>query len=305
MEGFGLYLLFLVPPLVLGLLVQMWLKRTFARFSNVPLSSGLSGAAVAREILDRNGLQDVPVEQSPGGALSDHYDPRKRALFLSPPVYEPATVAAAAVAAHETGHALQHASGYVPLKVRSAMYPAVAFASNAWIWLLLAGAFLQVLGLVAVALVLYAVAVLFHVVTLPVEFNASRRASAQLRTLGLVGATEGGGVNKVLNAAAMTYVAGALAALSQLLYYLSSSSATTRLARRMRVRDERDHDRFLFGILELVDALGEDLPDLAHALRRDPHRHLRAAELSQRAELRPAGVHLVEDRRMHVAGRSR
>jgi uncharacterized protein len=100
------------------------------------------------------------------------------------------------------------------------MYPAVAFASNAWIWLLLAGAFLQVLGLVAVALVLYAVAVLFHVVTLPVEFNASRRASAQLRTLGLVGATEGGGVQKVLSAAALTYVAGALAALSQLLYYV-------------------------------------------------------------------------------------
>jgi Zn-dependent membrane protease YugP len=100
------------------------------------------------------------------------------------------------------------------------MYPAVAFASNAWIWLLLAGAFLQVLGLVAVALVLYGVAVLFHVVTLPVEFNASRRASVQLSTLGLVGATEGGGVSKVLNAAAMTYVAGALAALSQLLYYL-------------------------------------------------------------------------------------
>lgn len=220
MEGFGLYLLFLVPPLVLGIAVQVWLKRTFGRFSNVPLASGLTGAAVAREILDRNGLHDVPVEQSPGGALSDHYDPRKRALFLSAPVYEPATVAAAAVAAHETGHALQHASGYVPLTIRSAMYPAVAFASNAWIWLLLAGAFLQVLGLVAVALVLYAVAVLFHVVTLPVEFNASRRASGQLRTLGLVGTTELGGVNKVLGAAALTYVAGALAALSQLLYYL-------------------------------------------------------------------------------------
>ncbi len=154
------------------------------------------------------------------GQLTDHYDPRKRALFLSPPVYEPATVAAAAVAAHESGHALQHAAGYVPLTVRSLMYPAVAFASNAWIWLLLAGAFLQVLGLVAVALVLYSVAVLFHVVTLPVEFNASRRASGQLRTLGLVGATEIGGVNRVLSAAALTYVAGALAAITQLLYFL-------------------------------------------------------------------------------------
>ena len=109
---------------------------------------------------------------SPGGALSDHYDPRKKALFLSEPVYAPATVAAAAVAAHETGHALQDSQDYVPLKLRSAMFPAVAFASSAWIWLLLIGAFLQALGLVAIALLLYALAVAFHIVTLPVEFNA-------------------------------------------------------------------------------------------------------------------------------------
>jgi uncharacterized protein len=218
--SFGLYLLFLIPPLVLGLVVQAWLKRTFARYSQVPIAAGLAGAQVAREMLDRNGLNEVPVEESPGGALSDHYDPRKRALFLSPPVYEPVSVAAAAVAAHETGHALQHAGGYVPLRLRSAMFPVVAFASNAWIWLLLIGAFLNALGLVALALVLYAVAVAFHLVTLPVEFNASNRAAQQLRQLGLVTADEQAGVKKVLNAAAMTYVAGALAALTQLLYYL-------------------------------------------------------------------------------------
>jgi uncharacterized protein len=217
---FGLYLLFLIPPLVIGLAVQAWLKRTFARYSNVPLSSGLIGARVARELLDRNGLEDVPVEESPGGALSDHYDPRKRALFLSQPVYEPATVAAAAVAAHESGHALQHKAGYVPLAIRSRMFPAVAFASTAWMWLLLAGALLGALNLVAVALALYAVAVAFHLVTLPVEFNASRRASQQLASLGLVTTAEREGVDKVLRAAALTYVAGALAALSQLLYYL-------------------------------------------------------------------------------------
>jgi len=134
--------------------------------------------------------------------------------------YAPATGAAAAVAAREAGHALQDSRGYAPLKVRSAMFPAVAFASNAWIWLLLAGAFLQMLNLVALALILYAVAVAFHIVTLPVEFNASRRAAGQLRELGLVGA--GGeqiGVQRVLSAAALTYVAGALAALSQLLYF--------------------------------------------------------------------------------------
>ena len=209
-----------MPPLVLGLAVQAWLKRTFARFSHEPISAGLSGAQVAREILDRNGLSEVPVHVAPGGALSDHYDPRKRALFLSEPVYQPATVAAAAVAAHETGHALQHAAGYAPLRLRSAMFPAVAFASTAWIWLLLIGFFLNALGLVAVALVLYALAVAFHLVTLPVEFNASRRAGQQLQALGLVTAGESAGVRKVLSAAALTYVAGALAALTQLLYYL-------------------------------------------------------------------------------------
>ena len=220
MGDFGLYLLFLVPPLVLGLVVQSWLKRTFARYSNVQLSSGLPGAQVARQILDQHGLQEVPVEQAQGGPLSDNYDPRKKALFLSEPVYQPASVAAAAVAAHETGHALQDQARYGPLRIRSAMYPAVAFASNAWIWLLFAGAILGALNLVAVALLLYAVAVAFHLVTLPVEFNASRRAAVELRELGLVGPTESEGVKKVLTAAALTYVAGALAALSLLLYYL-------------------------------------------------------------------------------------
>ena len=220
MGDWALYLAFMIPPLVLGLVVQAWLKRTFAKFSSVQLASGLPGAQVARQILERNGLNEVPVEVSPGGALSDHYDPRKKALYLSEPVYNPPTVAAAAVAAHETGHALQDAGGYAPLKIRSAMYPAVAFASNAWIWLLVLGVILNALNLVALALVIYAVAVVFHVVTLPVEFNASRRAGAQLRELGIVGADESAGVQRVLTAAALTYVAGALAAISLLLYYV-------------------------------------------------------------------------------------
>jgi len=220
MEGFALYLVFLVPPLVFGLLVQHWLKRTFARYSEVPVSAGMTGADVARTILDRNGLHDVPVQVSPGGALSDHYDPRKKALFLSEPVYSPSTVAAAAVAAHATGHPLQDSRGCVPLKLRSAMFPVVAIASSTWIWLLIIGALLNALNLVALALIVYAVAVAFHIVTLPVEFNASRRAANQLRELGIVAAgAEQAGVQKVLTAAALTYVAGALAALSQLLYY--------------------------------------------------------------------------------------
>jgi uncharacterized protein len=219
MGDLGLYLAFMIPPLLLGLGVQAWLKRTFAKYSSVEVSSGLSGAEVARQILDRNGLAEVPVEISPGGALSDHYDPRKKALFLSEPVYQPASIAAAAVAAHETGHALQDSRGYAPLKIRSAIYPAVAFASTAWIWLLIIGAVLGALNLVAIALAVYAVAVAFHIITLPVEFNASRRAAGQLQELALVGPTESEGVQKVLRAAAFTYVAGALAALSLLLYY--------------------------------------------------------------------------------------
>jgi Zn-dependent membrane protease YugP len=220
MNGWGLYIVLLVPTLVVGLAVQWWLKRTFERYSNVDLLAGLTGADVARQILDRNGLEDVPVDRSGAGALSDNYDPRKRALHLSPPVYDPKTVAAAAVAAHESGHALQHQAGYAALRLRSAMFPVVAIASNTWIYLLIIGVVLGALNLITIAILVYAVAVAFHIVTLPVEFNASRRAGQQLRTLGLVTADEQTGVQRVLTAAALTYVAGALAALTQLLYFV-------------------------------------------------------------------------------------
>jgi Zn-dependent membrane protease YugP len=216
----GLYIVLLVPTLLLGLGIQWWLRRTFERFSNVSLLSGLTGAEVARQILDRNGLQDVPVDRADGGPLSDNYDPRKKALHLSPPVYDPKTVSAAAVAAHESGHALQHAQGYAALRVRTAMFPVVAIASTTWIWILFLGVILNALNLITIAILIYAVAVAFHLVTLPVEFNASRRAGQQLRTLGLVTADEQAGVQKVLTAAALTYVAGALAALTQLLYFV-------------------------------------------------------------------------------------
>jgi Zn-dependent membrane protease YugP len=220
MGDWGLYIALLVPTLLLGLGVQWWLKRTFEQYSHVDLMSGMTGAEVARQILDRNGLEEVPVDRSNAGALSDNYDPRKRALHLSPPVYDPKTVAAAAVAAHESGHALQHSSGYAALRLRSAMFPVVAIASQTWIWLLVLGLILNAFNLVAIAILIYAVAVLFHIVTLPVEFNASKRAGVQLRTLGLVTTDESAGVQKVLRAAALTYVAGALAALTQLLYFV-------------------------------------------------------------------------------------
>lgn len=220
MEGWALYVAFLVPPLVIGLAVQWWLKRTFAANAQIEVMNGMSGAQIARAVLDANGLHEVPVSQSPGGPLTDHYDPRKRAVFLSEPVFAGHSVSSAAVAAHEVGHAIQHAQAYTFMQLRSAMFPAVAFASSLWMWLLLAGFFLNAFGLVFVAIALYAVAVLFHFVTLPVEFDASRRAGVQLQQLGLVTAGEGTGVRKVLTAAALTYVAGALAALTQLLYFV-------------------------------------------------------------------------------------
>ena len=220
MGSFGVYLLFFVPPFLVGLAVQHWLKKTVAQEMAVSVANGLTGAQVAREILDRNGLHAVPVERADGGPLSDHYDPRKRGLFLSGPIYEGNSVASTAIAAHEVGHAIQHAKAYKPMEVRSAIFPVVAFASNTWSLLLLAGFFLNAVGLIQVAVVLFAAIVLFQLVTLPVEFDASRRALVQITDLGLVSSAEHQGAKRVLKAAAMTYVAGALAALSMLLYYV-------------------------------------------------------------------------------------
>jgi Zn-dependent membrane protease YugP len=180
----------------------------------------MTGAQVARRVLDANGLNEVPVEETPG-SLSDHYDPRSRSVHLSPDVYHGVSVASTAVGAHEVGHAIQHAQAYGFFRVRSAMFPAVAFASNIWMLFLIGGIFLNILGFVYVAIALYSVAVLFQIVTLPVEFDASRRANAELSNLGLVAANEGSGVKSVLKAAAWTYVAAALAAVAVLLYYLS------------------------------------------------------------------------------------
>ena len=219
MGGFGLYLAFLVPPLLFGLAVQWWLKRTVAQNQRQPVSTGLTGAQVARQILDRNGLTEVPVQVSAGGPLSDHYDPRSRSVHLSHDVHDGADVTGVAVAAHEVGHAIQHAKAYAPFRARAALWPVVAFASNTWIFLLMIGLFAQAFQLIGVAVVLYAIVVLFQFVTLPVEFDASRRALVQVRELGLVSQGESTGARKVLTAAAMTYVAGALAALSQLAYY--------------------------------------------------------------------------------------
>jgi uncharacterized protein len=200
--------------------VQWWLKKTFAEQARVAVSNGMNGAQVARTVLDANGLQEVPVHPSPGGPLSDHYDPRKRTVHLSQPVHDEVSISATAVAAHEVGHAIQHKEAYSFFRFRSALFPAVAFSSSIWMWLLIIGFLLNAAGLVLVAIVLYSLAVLFQFVTLPVEFDASRRAAVQLANLGLTTTPETGGVKRVLNAAALTYIAGALAALTQLLYFI-------------------------------------------------------------------------------------
>ena len=221
MNSITLYLFFFIIPMIIGFAVQGWLRRTFAANDQKPIASGKSGAEVAREILDGNGLAGVPVQPSKAGPLSDHYDPRKRALFLSEQVYAGRSVAATAVAAHEVGHAIQHANAYMPMTIRAAIFPLAAFGSRSWFILLIAGFFLQITGLIFAALVIFSFAVLFQLVTLPVEFNASRRAAEQLQTLGLV-ANEGevAGVRQTLTAAAMTYVAGALASVAQLMYFV-------------------------------------------------------------------------------------
>jgi Zn-dependent membrane protease YugP len=217
------FLIAFIVPMVIGFWAQHRVKSTFARNLEVPVANGMSGAQVARRILDSNGLNEVPIEETPG-SLSDHYDPRSKSVHLSPEVFRGVSIASTSVAAHEVGHAIQHAKSYSFFRFRSAMFPAVQFASNIWMLFLLGGIFFQIAGFIVLAVALYAIAVLFQIVTLPVEFDASSRAKKQLNELGLVVASEGDGVKSVLKAAAWTYVAGALAAVAMLLYYLSMLS---------------------------------------------------------------------------------
>ena len=217
------FLIAFIVPMVIGFWAQHRVKTTFARNLEVPVANGMTGAQVARRILDANGLNDVPVEETPG-SLSDHYDPRSKSVHLSSEVFRGVSVASTSVAAHEIGHAIQHAQAYAFFRFRSAMFPAVQFASNIWMLFLIGGIFFAITQFIVLAVALYAIAVLFQIVTLPVEFDASSRARRQLNELGLVIATEGAGVKSVLRAAAWTYVAGALAAIAMLLYYLSMLS---------------------------------------------------------------------------------
>lgn len=214
--------LFILPGLFLGFYAQMRLRSSYGRYSQQPVQSGLSGAEAAREILDHAGLAQVPVHEVPGH-LTDHYDPLKKALFLSSDNYHGRSVAALGVAAHEAGHALQHQAAYLPLQWRMALVPVTQFASTAAMWISLLGyvaglAFLK--SIAPIALAAFGLITLFQLITLPVEFDASRRAREYLSRLGLVGRHEAAGVGRVLNAAALTYVAAMVASLSQFLHLL-------------------------------------------------------------------------------------
>lgn len=214
-----LYLILALPGLLLGLWAQARVRGTFNKYSKVQTARGLTGAQVARFLLDQEGLQDVQIEETQG-LLSDHYDPRTRVLRLSPEVYRTPSVAAAGVAAHEMGHALQHSTGYAPLSIRSAIVPAVQFGSSVAPILFIIGFLLNFTSLAWLGVILFASAVAFSLITLPVEFNASKRAKALLNHTGVLMPQEEEGVSKVLNAAALTYVAAAIAAIGQLLYFV-------------------------------------------------------------------------------------
>jgi uncharacterized protein len=215
-----IFLLFIIPPILLMLFAQWRVKNTFGKYSQVMNQRGLSGAQAARQILDDNGLYDVPVEQVEG-ELTDHYDPRDRALRLSTPVCSGRSVAALGIAAHEAGHALQHAQGYAPLQLRSALVPAATVGSNlGWI-MIFGGLILQFTAIAWLGVLFFAAGTLFALVTLPVEFNASSRAMAMLTSNGMIVTQEERDQNQqVLNAAALTYIAGFLAALMQLIYWV-------------------------------------------------------------------------------------
>jgi hypothetical protein len=218
------YLLFvMLPGILIGAWAQMKLHFAFNKYSQIPVSSGLTGAQAAREILDRAGLTDVPVKEVEG-KLSDHYDPTKKALFLSTDNFQGNSIAAVGVAAHEAGHALQHQAAYSMLNLRMALVPITQFASYAYTGIILLGLFLGLMKIMLpIVIAIFTIITLFQLVTLPVEYDASARAKEQLFRLGLVRETEREGVAKVLDAAALTYVAALVSSLLTLLYYISAA----------------------------------------------------------------------------------
>ena len=221
-----LYLVFVAPALLLAFIAQTMVSSRFASASRVSVS--MTGAQAARRILDSAGLRHVGIEQV-SGHLSDHYDPSKKVLRLSQEVFGNASAALVGIAAHEAGHAIQDATRYPPLVLRSLAVPLASFGSNTAFILFFIGLFVQALSFLAwLGILFFSFVVIFQIITLPVEFNASSRARKQLSALGIVSGEQDYQVKKVLNAAALTYVAATLMALLQLLYLLSRLAARSR-----------------------------------------------------------------------------
>ena len=209
----------LIPAIILAMYAQSKVKSTYEKYVRIASQKGYTGAEAARAILDRNGLTDVRIEHI-RGTLSDHYDPRTRVLRLSDMVYRGNSISSSAIAAHEVGHAIQHARDYAPLRFRNAIVPVVNFASNlSWLFIL-AGLFLSFTGLIDIGIVLFTGSVVFQIVTLPVEFNASSRALDELESVGVLTREEIPHSKKVLDAAALTYVAATATAVAQLVRLL-------------------------------------------------------------------------------------
>ncbi|MDR2109210.1 MAG: zinc metallopeptidase [Coriobacteriales bacterium] len=213
------YLTLIIITLVIGLGTQALIRGAYKKWNRVAVSTGITGAEAARRMLDAHGLHQVSI-QSVSGSLTDHFDPRSNVVSLSQDVYSGRSVSATAIACHECGHAVQHAQGYVPAKMRGAIVPAVNFASNIWIFVLFAGLFMQMLGLIYLSIILYLAVIAFQLVTLPVEFDASRRALGYIKTLGQLPDQQVGGARTVLRSAALTYVAAALTSLLYLVWLL-------------------------------------------------------------------------------------
>ncbi|MDH3402927.1 MAG: zinc metallopeptidase [Acidobacteriota bacterium] len=215
-----MYLIFVGPAMLLALWASFRTKQAFKKYSQVRTMRGLTGAQAAELLLETAGIDDVKVVPT-GGVLSDHYNPVTKTLALSEPVFASNSVAAVGVACHEAGHAIQHAQHYAPLWARSALVPTANIGSKLGYWVMIAGLFLQSPNTILVGAALFALLLVFQIVTLPVEFDASNRAKALAFENGLVTAQEREGMASVLNAAALTYVAAAISTLMTLLYFLS------------------------------------------------------------------------------------
>jgi len=216
------YFLFIGPGLLLSLWASFKTKSAFKKYSKVRTIRGMTGAEAARALLDRAGIRDVEIVAH-RGYLSDHYNPISKKLALSEPVYGSSSIAAVGVACHEAGHAIQHAEHYGPLKLRSALVPTAKIGSSVGYMVMLGGFFFQATNMVAIGAILFSAVIFFQLVTLPVEFDASNRAKKLAFEYGIVLDQERQGIDKVLNAAALTYVAAAISSLMTLLYFLFRS----------------------------------------------------------------------------------